>query len=296
MVDVELDNLELFGIDFPKDFKGGDSIRDGWIQNMTHFCNNFKPLNGKFDTEQPVLMKVDDDHYLQGYIDLVRHNEDSTISIIDWKTSSLYKDAALEHALHQLIIYAMAKEAEGYKVRDVAWFFMKYVEITYMGYKRANSKNKTEITKVCERKKIAETLSGQIRKDLEEQGYSDFDCDLIQIEFEKSADLNVLPEKIRDNYKIKDYIMVLPYTIEAKEKTMAYIKEQIENFEKRSNEESDWEHKSFTKITNRGKEVEDTFYCNSLCSFGDVCKHIKEYNDTRDFNTTDDDDLFDLFG
>ena len=71
-LEEELTDYEMLGIDFPKDRNGEDSIRKGWISNMTHFCNTFKKPKGKFITEEFLLLKVDDDHYLQGYCDLIK--------------------------------------------------------------------------------------------------------------------------------------------------------------------------------------------------------------------------------
>jgi len=48
----ELLDLEMLNIQFPKDFRGNDSVRDNWIADMTHFCKTFEPPKGKFKTEQ----------------------------------------------------------------------------------------------------------------------------------------------------------------------------------------------------------------------------------------------------
>lgn len=133
LVGQELEYMDMLGLEFPKDFKGEDSIRRNWVANLQNFCDTFKPLKGRYTTEELLLLKVDDDHYLQGYADLVRHNDDGSISILDWKTSSLYSEEGFKHAAHQLVIYGLAKEAEGYEVKHLAWIFMKYVEVSFMG-------------------------------------------------------------------------------------------------------------------------------------------------------------------
>ena len=38
----DLENVGLFGLEFPKDQKGEDSIRINWIKDMTHFCKTYK--------------------------------------------------------------------------------------------------------------------------------------------------------------------------------------------------------------------------------------------------------------
>lgn len=70
-------------------------------------------------------------HYLQGIIDLLIYNEDGTVSIRDYKTSSKFANADLEEKGRQLILYGLAMEQLGYKVKDLAWEMLKYVEISY---------------------------------------------------------------------------------------------------------------------------------------------------------------------
>jgi len=268
----------MLGLDFPKDFKGGDSIRNNWVTNMQHFSNTFEPLEGKFDTEELLILKIDDDHYLQGYADLIRHNEDGTLSILDWKTSSLYSEEDFEHAAHQLFIYGLAKEQEGFKVRDMAWIFLKYVEVEFMGKKRANSKNDTLITKVIERRKLTSELRKYVEADLRKLGYSDVEVYLLLGEMTKNNSLDVLPDEVKSNYTVKPYIKTIPFDEEGKNLTMKFIVDTIADFERREDCEADWKPRPFTKTNKAGKVVEDTFYCNALCDFGGTCKFIKEYN------------------
>ena len=161
----ELEDLEMLDLNFPKDRQGGDSIRDSWVADMSHFCSNFTPPKGKFETEQFVLYKVNDDRYVQGFIDLIRKNADGTISIYDWKTSSQFSNADLQHHGRQLVFYALAKQQEGFQVKEVAWIMLKYCEITFLGKARKTSKEKTTLTKVVNRGKIVKELKSYIEQD-----------------------------------------------------------------------------------------------------------------------------------
>ena len=166
VLNQELLDLDLLGLEFPKDFKGNDSIRNNWIADMKHFCQTFTPPKGKFRTEELVLYPLrktiqstePTDRYIQGYIDLIRENADGTISIYDWKTSAKFKPDDLLHHGRQLVFYALAKETEGETVRDVAWIMLKYCQVSFMGKKRPNSKTKTEIVKVLNRGKLISEL------------------------------------------------------------------------------------------------------------------------------------------
>lgn len=84
----ELLDLDMLGIEFPKDFKGNDTIRNNWIADMKHFCQTFQPPKGKFQTEQLIIYPLSEDRYIQGYIDLIRENDDGTISMYPCSYSS----------------------------------------------------------------------------------------------------------------------------------------------------------------------------------------------------------------
>lgn len=263
---------------FPKDFKGGDSIKDGWVADMTHFVNHFKPPAGEFTTEELLLYKIDDDHYIQGYADLVRHDKNGQ-SILDWKTSSMYSGDDLLHHGRQLVIYALAKEQQGIKINELAWIFLKYVEITFIGKKRSNSKNRSEITKIINRRKIAETLERYIRDDLEEAGYDEITIESLIYQVMESNSLECLPEDIMINYHIKPCIVKYELTDDIRKETFEYINRVISDFESRTDNENEWEHRPFTKISKTGKKVEDTFFCNFLCNHRKTCRYILEYQE-----------------
>ena len=92
----------------------------------TEIHRNFKPLQGvKFEVEKEISLELEG-HKLTGFIDLIIHNEDGTVSIIDFKTSSKYAKKDLEKNANQLILYGLALEELGYVVRDIKWMMLKY--------------------------------------------------------------------------------------------------------------------------------------------------------------------------
>lgn len=289
LVDQELEYLDMLGLEFPKDFKGEDSIRRNWATNMQHFCDTFKPLKGKYTTEELLLLKVDEDHYIQGYADLVKHNDDGTVSIFDWKTSSMYSTEDFKHAARQLVIYGLAKEAEGYQIKYLAWIFMKYIDATFIGKKRANAKKESVIKKTIERRKLASELRKYVEQDLRKFGYDEMESDMFLQEMMETNSLEGLPDEIRSRYKIQQCIKTTPFDEDAKEDAWSFIRETMEDFESRGEEEQNWEARSFTKKLGTGKVVEDTFYCNALCNFGNTCKYITIHNEQfREDNAIDD--------
>lgn len=280
----ELEDMSMLGIDFPKDFKGGTSIRDGWVEDMTHFCNSFVKPSGKFTTEELILLQLGENRWLQGYVDLIKHNKDGSISIYDWKTSSQFtKETLLEHG-RQLVLYSLAKEKEGFKVKEVAWIMLKYVEVKFMGKPRSNSKNETEIVKVLNRRKLITELKGYIENDLSKLGYSEIDIDIMLSNAIKDNNIKLLPKEIQDKYSVKPYVRKYEITEELKQETLDYINKTADLFESLGKDESKW----------IGLEVDkkNSFFCNCLCSHGHDCPYVKKYNDLLELNKADDEDLF----
>lgn len=278
----ELEDAQIFGFDFPKDRMGGTSIRDNWIKNMTHFCNNFIPPKGNFTTEELFIYHLGDNRYVRGYIDLVQHHKDGSLSIWDWKTSSQFsKETLLEHG-RQLVMYALAKENEGYQIKSVGWIMLKYVEITFEGKLRKNSKTTTRISKVCDRHKIALTLKPYVRQDLETAGYDEIDTDLYLFQMIQSNSLDMLPEDIRSKYSIKPYVRRYEITDELKQETLTYITQQADIFESLPRDDSSrWKPQQINKQTE--------FFCNYLCDYKHICPYLASYKQAKEASKISDD-------
>ncbi len=296
VLNQELLDLEFLGLSFPKDFKGNDTIRNNWIADMKHFCSTFQPPSGTFKTEELVIYPLSDDRYVQGYIDLIRENPDGTISIYDWKTSTDFKSAELLHHGRQLVFYALAKEAEGFTVRDVSWIMLKYCEVKFMGKKRSNSKNKTEIVKVLNRGKLVSELKHHIENDLEDLGYDEIDIEIMIKNALKENSLDVLPQEVQKRYIVKPYVRRYEITDDLRQETIDYLKQMADLFESLDpDDESQWPPRQLTRVTGSGKAVEDTFFCNNLCNFRKTCVHIKRFNDQWELRKLDNDEDADLF-
>lgn len=292
VLNEELSDLDMLNIDFPRDFKGGTSIKDNWIADMKHFCMNFIKPNGKFTTEELVIYKINEDRYLQGYLDLIRHNKDGSISILDWKTSTDFSKEDLLHHGRQLIFYALAKEQEGIRVKSVAWIMLKYVEVSFIGKARTNSKIDTPITKVINRGKLIQELQPYLEKDLSDLGMDEIDIDILLDECKLNNTIRNLPDNIQSKYNIKPYVRSYELTDELREEALIYINKMADLFESKTENESEWGHRKLTKINGKGVEKEDTFFCNVLCNHRETCRYIKKYNDTKMISKSEDEDLF----
>ena len=278
-IQKELENLDIIGIDFPKDKNGGSVIRENWISNMTRFAKEFKTPKGKFETEQLVLYKVRDGVYMQGYIDLIRHNPDGTIWILDWKTSSKFEKEHLKEAGRQLCLYAMAKEAEGYKVSAVMWYMLKYCEITW---KLKNGKTKS---KVCEWRKFAADMKTVVEKHLKEAGYDDMETESYLYKMIVDNTFDVLPDEVKELYTVRPYVQEYELTEEVRQECLDYINEMIDKYKEYGEDESKYEP---CNIKN------SSFFCAALCGYGGsgACKYYNQYRE--DFQREEDefDSLF----
>lgn len=288
----ELSTLEYLGIEFPKGKNGEDSIRNNWVANMTHFCNTFKRPAGYFQTEQLVLYPLGNNRWVQGYIDLIQLHGNKEISIFDWKTSSDFAKADLLHHGRQLAFYALAKELEGYKVRRVAWIMLKYVQVEYIGKKTVTSKKLSNITKVCERRNIYNTLKPALTDNLINAGY---EVGIATQLVESNNNLKLLPKEALANIHIKPYVREYSLSDEIKEECISYINGCADKFESLDPEDTkSWPPRSFTKINSRGIETPDIFYCTALCDHRQTCTHIAQYLADREAkeNSSSFDDLF----
>lgn len=282
----ELADVDMFNICFPNDM-----IKNNWIANMTHFCKTYIKPEGSFITEERFLYKTDNNKYLQGFIDLIEKNEDGSINIFDYKTSSMYSKNNIKEHGRQLVIYAMGKEQQGYDVKKVAWNFLKYATVEFKGYKTAKSKEKTEIIKNIERRKIPDELAKFIERDLYNLDYDELLIDALLVKFKKENSFDVLPDEIKNNYIVKPCIVEYEITDEVKEECKRYIDKTITMWENAK----EFPHRCFTRINKNNKEVDDIFYCTNLCGHFKNCDYIQDYLYQKQINEQEDNEMEDLF-
>ena len=270
----ELDNLELLGVEFPKDRNGEDKIKRNWVANMERFAEEFTTPKGKFKTEELLLLRIDDKHYMQGYADAIRYNKDGSVTLIDWKTSTNYtKDKVIE-AGRQLAFYKKALEEQGLKVKRTAWCMLKYCITTWEQKGKAKEK-------ISEWRNLVKDLQKPIESALADKGYDDVDIGLIMNEALKN---NEIPSEIRDTFHTSIYVRNYDVTEEVMAETMDYIKSTIDAYETMGEDENNYPPLNIEK---------ESFYCNALCEFGGKSEQCKYYVDyCNQFNEEDEDDIF----
>lgn len=132
---------------------------------------------------------------------------------------------------------------------------------------------------MIERRKLAAELEQHVENDLYVHGYDEIESQILLQEMLEKNSLDNLPDEVKGKYKVKQYVKTTPFDDAAKNSTWKFIRDTMADFESRSDREEDWEPRDFTRETKKGKIVEDTFYCNALCGYGDSCKYIAEHNE-----------------
>ena len=280
----ELEDMDMLGIDFPKGKNGEDTIRQGWIDDMTHLCKTYEPPKGQFETEKFFLYETPNKHYIQGYIDLTKFNKDGSISIYDYKTSSMYRGDDVKKHGRQLVLYALGKE--GFKVKEIAWIMLKYCEVVYTGKKTARSKEEIQLSKIVERKNLAKDLRSIMERKLYKLGYDEVDMEFIMLQALKK---NKIPKELENEFIIKPYVMKYELTDEIKQDCIEYIDNTIEKWEEDSKAEKNCPPLSFTKKNKNGEEKPQIFYCTNLCGYSKVCPHLRRFLDTWQKKNEDED-------
>jgi len=241
-----LNKCKLFGMEFPETY-----IEKSWTTDMNHFVHNFKKLDGQHLTEHGFIFNLEGD-ILTGYIDEINIKDD-ILTIIDWKSSSEFKDEKLQSAGRQLILYALAYEDEfKVKVDKVCWYMLKYLWVKYDGK-----------SKMVARRNLVKDIKGLINTQLKKIGYSEEDRNLLIQQAIFNNNLSNMPKAVQDRFKYEDCILYYDITEERVQELKGYIKSSIENIQSK-NKEEDWIPKENPK---------DDFYCKGLCGHKYHCKY-----------------------
>ena len=267
-----LADAQILGIDFPS-----ESIKTKWVKNIQCFIEGYnRPDYKKFETEKLFLIKIHD-YYIQGIIDLLIYNDDGTVSIIDYKTSSKFSNSELKSKGRQLVLYGMAMEQLGYKVKSSAWNMLKYCKISYP------LKNGKIRETIAERGYVLEKLKSDIIKEMKNfPEYDDFTAEGMIAQACEDNSFDGLPLKIKEKYRIEDYIVEYDFSEENKKDLEDFVKAKVGDIEQFSGEKEWWEPKELTPY--------NTFFCENLCSFSDNCEYYQEFKKILEASKEDKED------
>lgn len=271
-LEMQLAENEILGLDFPSDL-----IRDNFTQDVKHYTEHFKKMDGKFILEKLLLFKLDD-HYIQGYIDAIQviENDEGNkdVNVYDWKVSSKFSGKTkLQDAGRQLLLYKLGLEATSKAtINTVSWCMIKYL---YVCHVQKNGKTKK---KMCSRRKWVKDMQPALEKEMLANGIDELEVDILLDLAVKNNNINNLPQFIKDKYWIEDCYVEYEVTEERIQELKDYINNTITLIQsKNPNDESEWKPVDFEK---------DSFYCNHLCNHRATCKFLKEYKSSLNLGKT----------
>jgi RecB family exonuclease len=178
---------------------------------IKHFFKNHKPFTQKAMIEQFAITNIGGNIF-QGYIDFIfKDDEDDTITILDWKSSTIYTGNKVLKEGKQLLIYAQSLIQCGIPIEKIkiCWDFLKYVNVSYI---QQNGKPKS---RQIERNAIGSSLASVIKTKMNAtKKYSKEEIDSY-LEFVITTNsLEGLPKDISEQFVIEDCLVYIPLSQE----------------------------------------------------------------------------------
>lgn len=266
------------------------SIANKYYYDLKNFFSTHERIKDRIDIEQFITVKIGEEYY-QGYIDAKVTDADGNITILDWKTSSIYKGDKAKNECGQLVMYAMALHQQGipYEKIRIAWNFLKYQCVT------VQSKKGVKKVREIERCELGEKLQANAKMWLKDAGYSEEQVFEYLDQLVQTNDITVLPEEVQNKYEFHDCYVYVDLTEELINHwesfiidTMKLIREKEKKYldlkENGKFEEADklwWEDEESLK--------KQSYYLTNLCGYSaNLHKPLKAYLEKLDSNKNGD--------
>ena len=277
--DSDFLSVEISDYKFSNDELRNDSMREKYKTCLMHFFEHHIPVERKLVTEKELWIDVDGNVFM-GYVDAIHKDEDESIVITDYKTSTIYTKKKIPEHSKQLLLYALGLHQGGISLDKIRcrWAFLKYVNIAYL---QKNGKMKTTIG---ERHKWVEKIKTPLKKDLMSfYELEDWEADIKIDELIRLNSIDTLDESIKSKYELSDCYTYVDVTEESINKLKKELVETVQEIQKRSKEESDWEREEI--------QPQEEFYCNVLCSMRNHCKYYKNHINKKNDNQQEEIDI-----
>lgn len=266
------------------------SIANKYYYDLKNFFSTHERIKDRIDIEQFITVKIGEEYY-QGYIDAKVTDANGNITILDWKTSSIYKGDKAKNECGQLVMYAMALHQQGvpYEKIRIAWNFLKYQCVT------VQSKKGVKKVREIERCELGEKLQANAKMWLKDAGYSEEQVFEYLDQLAQTNDITVLPEAVQNKYEFHDCYVCVDLTEELIDHwesfiidTMKLIREKEKEYfvlkENGKFEEADklwWEDEESLK--------KQSYYLTNLCGYSaNLHKPLKAYLEKLDSNKNGD--------
>lgn len=260
------------------------SIAAKYYYDLKNFFETHEVIKEPIDIEQFVTVKVGDEYY-QGYIDALIKHEDGSYTILDWKTSSIYKGDKAKNECGQLVLYGIALNQKGipFDKIKIAWNFLKYQCVT------VQSKKGVKKIREIERCTLGEKLQANAKMWLKEFGYTEDQVFEYLDSLAQTNDIKVLPEEVQAKYEFHDCYVYVELTQELIDYWTNFIIDTMKEI--RSKEAEYEELKAAGKYDEADKlwwEDEESvkkqsYYLSNLCGYSpNLHKPYKAYLDALD--------------
>lgn len=265
------------------DSKRNNNIANKYYYDLYNFFSTHEIITQKMSIEEFVYVKIGNEYY-QGYIDAHLEDENGIHTILDYKTSSIYKGTKAKDSSGQLVMYAMALHQNGipYEKIKIAWNFLKYQCVT------VQSKKGVKKVREIERFELGEKLQANAKMWLKEFGY---EAEMLEYldKLAQTNDIKCLPPEVQAKYELHDcyvYVDLTPELIQYWEdfiiNTMKMIREKETTYAELKAagkyDEADklwWEDEESLK--------KQSYYLTNLCGYStNLHKPLKAYLDAQD--------------
>ncbi|EGT3606862.1 RecB family exonuclease (plasmid) [Clostridium perfringens] len=266
MTELE-ETLDILGLNFPT-----EKSATNYKECVGDFILRYNPKHDKYDIERGFDIKVGDSNSVMlGFIDLIYWNEDGSIDVVDYKTSSLFSKKDFEEKKMQLLAYAYALKKEGFRINRLYFNMLKYC---YIEWDEINSKKQlVHKTLKSDRNTIGEKFKNSAKRLFKKLGIDDIESEM---RIEKMIKTNILDDELVENHKIKitDYYVDVPFDDKDIEEFITWFQDTVKDINERciNLDKENPEDINFPPINiDKGSE----FFCNILC--GQNCKYFNEY-------------------
>lgn len=262
------------------------SIAAKYYYDLKNFFSTHEVITDKIDIEKFVTIKVGDEYY-QGYIDAQVIDKDGNITILDWKTSSIYKGEKAKNECGQLVMYAMGLHQQGipYEKIKIAWNFLKYQCVT------VQSKKGVKKVREIERCELGDKLHANAKMWLKDFGYTEDQIFEYLDKLYQTNDISCLPKEIREKYELHDCYVYVDLTDELINHWETFIIDtmnMIRNKEKEYYElKESGQYEAADKLWWEDEESlkKQSYYLNNLCGYSpNLHKPLKSYLEKLDEN------------
>lgn len=210
------------------DEEKNSKIANKYEECIKHFFKHHKQFTQKSMIEQFAVTKIGN-HVFQGYIDFIFQNEDGTVTILDWKSSTIYTGDKVLKEGKQLLIYAQSLIQNGMPIEriKICWDFLKYVKVSFT---QQNGKIKE---RNIERNAIGSSLLSTIKTKLKAtKQYTNEDIEYYSELVMSTNSLECLPEEIQEQFTIEDCLIYIPLTEEILQNLNKEVISTIETIDK----------------------------------------------------------------